>query len=103
MTTERMTMRSGLAVLLATAAMAAATGSASAHTPYVAPFTFSPDRDWVGVEGGFAKDAFFVPDFGIRGPGDWIVIGPDGVAKAVAPTALKSVTVLDAPLPGAGT
>jgi hypothetical protein len=103
MTARKMMTKSGLAALLGGAAIALAATPAAAHTPYVVPFTFSPERDYVGVEGGMAEEAFFIPDFGIRGSGDWIVIGPDGAAKPVTPTALKSVTVVDAPLPTEGT
>jgi len=96
-------VKGGVATLLSAAAIGFAVTAAEAHTPYVVPFTFSPERDYVGVQGGMAEEAFFIPDFAIRGSGDWQVVGPDGVAKAVAPTTLKSVTVLDAPLPAEGT
>lgn len=91
------------ALLLAAATSLAVTPAAAAHKPYVLPFNFSPDRDYVGVEGGMVEDAYFVPDFAIRGSGDWVVIGPDGVANAAKQTSLKSIEVLDAPLPVEGT
>lgn len=102
MAVRTMMIKSGLAALLAGTALIAA-APALAHTPYVVPFTFSPERDYVGVEGGMAEEGFFIPDFAIRGAGDWSVVGPDGVAKPVTPTTLKSVTVVDAPLPAEGT
>jgi len=96
-------MKSGLAALLTTTAVAFAVAPALAHTPYVVPTTFAPERDYVGVSGGMAEEGFFIPDFAIRGSGDWVVTGSDGVAKPATPTTLKSVTVLDAPLPAEGT
>ncbi len=96
-------IKGGAAALLAGTTLLFAAGSALAHTPYVVPFTFSPERDYVGLEGGMAEEGFFIPDFAIRGSGDWTVVGPDGVARPIAPTTLKSVTVVDAPLPTEGT
>lgn len=103
MTARGLIVKGGIATLLTTAAVLFAMAPAQAHTPYIVPTTFAPERDYVGVSGGMAEEAFFIPDFAIRGAGDWIVVGPDGVARAVAPTTLKSVTVLDAPLPAEGT
>lgn len=103
MAVNRTILKRGIAALLGSAAMALAVAPAQAHTPYVVPFTFAPERDYVGVEGGMAEEAFFIPDFAIRGSGDWVVIGPDGVPVKIAPTLLKSIAVVDAPLPTEGT
>lgn len=83
--------------------MTAAT-AAAAHTPYLAPTTFAPSRDYVTVEAALAETGFFIPDFPIRGAGDYLVIGPDGVsAKATSVTALKEFVAVEAALPAPGT
>lgn len=103
MSARNLFLKAGAAALLTAAAMAFGVGSAEAHTPYVVPYTFSPERDYVGVQGGMSEEAAFVPDFAIRGNGDWTVVGPDGVATKVPQTAFKSVVIVEAPLPAQGT
>lgn len=96
-------VKGAIAALLTAAAVGFAAAPARAHTPYVVPVTFAPERDWVGVQGGMSEEAAFVPDFAIRGAGDWVVTGPDGVQTKAAPTTLKSANMLDAALPSEGT
>ncbi len=96
-------VKSAIAALLTAAAAGFAAPPALAHTPYIVPVTFAPERDWVGVHGGMSEEAAFVPDFAIRGAGDWVVTGPDGVQTGATPTTLKSANLLDAALPTAGT
>ncbi|MDO9472605.1 MAG: DUF4198 domain-containing protein [Caulobacter sp.] len=103
MITRDLIVKSAIAALLTAAAVGFAAGPALAHTPYIVPVTFAPDRDWVGVQGGMSEEAAFVPDFAIRGAGDWVVTGPDGVQTRAAPTTLKSANMLDAALPTEGT
>lgn len=103
MNTRDLIVKGAIAALLTAAAVGFATAPALAHTPYVVPFTFAPERDWVGVQGGLSEEAAFVPDFAIRGGGDWFMTAPDGSRSAVTPSDFKSVNVLDAPLPVEGT
>jgi len=77
--------------------------AAAAHTPYLRPTNFAPERPLVTVEAALAE-TFFVPDFPIRAAGDYWVTGPAGVAaKAEAVTALKELSVIEVPLPSEGT
>lgn len=93
--------RIGWAALMA--GMAAAQGAA-AHTPYLEPTSFAPDRDFVTVEAGMSETHAFVPDMPIRSQGDYLAVGPDGqAAKAGAPAMLKGLAAFDAPLPAEGT
>lgn len=77
--------------------------AAWAHTPYLRPTTFAPDRPFVTVEAGLAE-IFFVPDFPIRSAGDYLVIGPDGAQTRIDGVAtLKAFAAFDAALPADGT
>jgi hypothetical protein len=77
--------------------------SAQAHTPYLKPTTFAPDRAFVTVEAALSE-TFFVPDFPIRSAGDYWVTGPTGVpAKAEGVTNLKEFTAIEVSLPTEGT
>jgi hypothetical protein len=78
--------------------------TAAAHTPYLAPTTFGPERDYVTVQAAMTEGNYFVPDFAIRGAGDYLVIGPSGTTTPVAPAAtLKEMALIEAPLPEQGT
>lgn len=103
MTARQLIFKGGIAVLLTTAAIVCAAAPAAAHTPYVVPTTFAPERETVAVSGGMSEENAFIPDFAIRGEGDWIITGPDGVPAKVKPVHLKAINVLDAPVPTAGT
>lgn len=85
--------------------LAPAGGAAAGHMAYLAPLTFAPKRDVVTIEAGMSEEAhMFVPDFPIRGAGDFTVTGADGqVAKVTAVTTLREMAVLEAPLPAEGT
>jgi hypothetical protein len=77
--------------------------AAWAHTPYLRPTTFAPDRPFVTVEAALAE-IFFVPDFPIRSAGDYWVIGPDGARTRVdSVSTLKAFAAFDAALPADGT
>lgn len=103
MITKDLFVKAGVAALLTAAAVAFAAQPAAAHTPYVVPITFSPERDYVAVQGGLSKEAAFVPDFAIRGGGEWIIVAPDGASTKATPVHLKSLNVLEVPLPAKGT
>lgn len=68
--TRDLIVKSAIAALLTAAAVGFAAAPALAHTPYLVPTTFAPEREWVGVQGGMSEEAAFVPDFAIRGSGD---------------------------------
>ena len=88
------------AVLLAPAL---AGGPAAAHAPFLRPLNFSPSRDYVTVLGGMHEETVFVSDFALR-PGDFFVIGPDGVrTKLEGQATLKGISAVDVPLPASGT
>ncbi|CAN7610643.1 DUF4198 domain-containing protein [Phenylobacterium sp. LjRoot225] len=77
--------------------------AAAAHTPYLKPTNFAPDRAFVTVEAAVGE-TFFVPDFPIRGAVDYWVTGPTGVpAKAEAVTSLKEFAAIEVSLPTEGT
>lgn len=79
-------------------------GSALAHTPYLKPTTFAPDRGFVTVEAALAETGFFIPDFPIRQAGDYWVTGDSGEpVKAPAVTMLKEFAAVDVELPANGT
>lgn len=81
-----------------------AAGAAFAHTPYLAPSTFAPDRDYVTVQAALTEGNFFVPDFPIRGEGDYLAIGPSGETVTLKPAAvLKEAAYIEAPLAKEGT
>lgn len=77
---------------------------ALAHTPYLRPYTFAPNRDTVTIEAGVSEGGFFIPDFPIRGEGAFTAISPSGerVTLPVA-GATKSVALLELPLTAEGT
>jgi hypothetical protein len=85
--------------------LASGAAAHAGHMPYLAPLTFAPHRDMVTVQAAMSEEAhMFVPDFPIRGAGDFTVIGPDGVATKIASvTMLKEMAILEAPLPSEGT
>ena len=103
MTARQLILKGGIAVLLTTAAVVCAVTPASAHTPYIVPTTFAPERDVVAVQGGMSEENAFIPDFGLRGDGDWSVTGPDGVTTPAKPANFKAITILEASVPTAGT
>jgi hypothetical protein len=96
-------MRSAKLLVASAAGALLMAQAAAAHTPYLRPLNFAPDRPLVTIEAGVAE-TFFVPDFPIRGAGDYWVTGPDGATdKAQAVTPLKQITAVEVALPGEGT
>ena len=90
-------------MLAATAALALA-GPALGHSPYLAPVTFAPDREYVTVQGAMSESNFFVPDFPIRAAGDYWATGPSGEAVSIGPGVnLKEMSVIEVALPQEGT
>lgn len=79
-------------------------GASQAHTPYLAPTTFAPDRPFVTVQAALSETNFFVPDFPIRGQGDYWATGPSGApVKADGVTMLKEYAAVEFSLPADGT
>lgn len=104
MMTRGLILKGGIAVLLTGAAVfCAVVPAAAAHTPYIVPTTFAPERETVAITAGMSEENAFIPDFAIRGEGDWTITGPDGVSAKVKPVNLKAINVLDAPVPTPGT
>lgn len=88
---------------LALAATLALGDPAAAHTPFLAPASFAPQRDWVTVTGGMHEETALVADFALR-PGDLFETAPDGrTQKLDGVVQLKGLTAADAPLPTPGT
>jgi hypothetical protein len=89
----------------ALAVVLAATQASAGHMPYLEPKTFGPRRDVVTVEAAMAEEAtLFVPDFTIRGSGDYSVIDPSGATKKIeGVTTLKELAIFEAPTPIDGT
>jgi hypothetical protein len=83
----------------------AATQASAGHMPYLEPKTFGPRRDVVTVEAAMAEEAtLFVPDFTIRGSGDYVVTDPSGATKKIeGVTTLKELAIFEAPTPADGT
>ena len=76
---------------------------ALAHSPFLAPLNFAPQRDWVTVIGGMHEETPLVADFALR-PGDLFETRPDGTTvKLDGVVQLKGLTSADAPLPTPGT
>jgi hypothetical protein len=93
-----------LAGIWALAAGLATAQAGQAHTPYLKPVTFGPERDYVTVEASMTEGDYFTADMPIRAPGDYLVVGPDGAVARPAPAAsLKDMVVIEAPLPQPGT
>ena len=85
------------------ALMLAAAAPVLAHTPFLAPASFAPQRDWVTVTGGMHEETALVADFALR-PGELYETSPDGRTQALAGVVqLKGLTAADAPLPVVGT
>lgn len=92
----------GFAVLAG--AMLVASAAVAAHMPYLKPTTFTPRRDFVTFDSAMSADMFFLPDFPIRGEGDYWVTAPSGeTAKATSATVHKEFAVGEAALPTPGT
>ena len=89
----------------ALAVVLAATQASAGHMPYLEPKTFGPRRDVVTVEAAMAEEAtLFVPDFTIRGSGDYAVTDPSGATKKIeGVTTLKELAIFEAPTPVEGT
>lgn len=83
----------------------AATQAVAGHMPYLEPKTFAPRRDVVTIEAAMAEEAtLFVPDFTIRGTGDYQVTDPTGTTRKIeGVTTLKEVAIFEAPTPAEGT
>lgn len=92
----------GFAVLMGAFAVAGA--AVAAHMPYVKPTTFTPRRDFVTLESAMSADMFFLPDFPLRGEGDYWATGPSGqTVKATSATVHKEFAVAEVALPTPGT
>jgi uncharacterized GH25 family protein len=89
-------------ILTAIGSSMALSTAALAHTPYVAPVNFAPDRDHVTLEAALAETNYFVPDFPIRGA-EFTVIGPAGETAKAKSTELRELAVVEAALPQQGT
>jgi hypothetical protein len=89
----------------ALAVVLAATQASAGHMPYLEPKTFGPRRDVVTVEAAMAEEAtLFVPDFTIRGSGDYAVTDPSGATRKIeGVTTLKELAIFEAPTPTEGT
>lgn len=97
-------MRRITTFLTTAAAAVVLAGAASAHSPYIAPTTFAPDREFVSVSTAMTEGNFFVPDFPIRGAGDYVAVSPAGeVVDLGAGVTFKELSVVDVPLPQEGT
>ena len=83
----------------------AATQASAGHMPYLEPKTFGPRRDVVTVEAAMAEEAtLFLPDFTIRGSGDYAVTDPSGATKKIeGVTTLKELAIFEASTPTEGT
>lgn len=76
---------------------------ALAHTPYLLPNTFNPERPRVTVQGALTEDDYFNPDIALNVPSFQVTL-PSGEQTQVAPAAtLKDVTLIEAPLDAPGT
>ena len=84
--------------------IALASGAAAlAHTPYLLPNTFNPERQRVTVQGALTEDDYFNPDIALNVPSFQVTL-PSGEQTQVAPAAtLKDVTLIEAPLERTGT
>lgn len=84
--------------------LALASGAAAlAHTPYLLPNTFNPERQRVTIQGALTEDDYFNPDIALNVASFQITL-PSGQQTQVAPAAtLKDVTLIEAPLDAAGT
>lgn len=89
----------------ALAVVLAAAQASAGHMPYLEPKTFGPRRDVVTVEAAMAEEAtLFVPDFTIRGSGDYVVTDPTGASRKIdGVTTLKELAIFEAPTPIEGT
>ena len=84
-------------------AAVAGAGAAAAHSPFLAPSTFAPGRDWVTVTGGMHEETPLVADFALRNA-EVFETAPDGAtARLNGLVELKGLTAVDAPLPTPGT
>lgn len=93
------------AVLAASAvtAMAVPAGAALAHTPYLLPNTFNPERSRVTLQAALTEDDYFNPDVALNVPG-YVVTNPSGKQAELKPNAvLKDVALVEANLDEAGT
>ena len=88
----------GLALLTLAAAPAA-----RAHTPYLLPNTFNPERPRVTLQAALTEDDYFNPDIALNVPA-YVVTSPSGKPSEIKPNAvLKDVAVVEASLDEAGT
>jgi hypothetical protein len=87
----------GLAVLTLAAP------AARAHTPYLLPNTFNPERPRVTLQAALTEDDYFNPDIALNVPA-YAVTRPSGQQGEVKPSAmLKDVAVVEAELDESGT
>lgn len=94
----------GSRLFLAAAMAAIAAPALAAHVPYIVPLTFAPSKDVVTLHGGLSEANVFVPDFPIRGAGDYTATGPSGEAVKIGPgVSFKEQNLVEAPLPTEGT
>jgi hypothetical protein len=72
-----------------------------AHTPYILPYHFDTNKDIATIQASATED-FFVPDHAISG--EFSVTSPEGINTPITDvTALKEVTLAQAPLTENGT
>src|ERR1700761_5523827 len=60
--------------------------SALAHTPYLLPNTFNPERPRVTIQGALTEDDYFNPDIGLNIPSYEVTL-PSGEKITVKPAA----------------
>ncbi len=77
-------------------------GAAQAHSPYLLPTVFdASDRKLVTVQGSFTE-SFFTPEVVMKSDA-WAVIGPDGARKALTPTNLRELALVEVAVEQPGT
>ena len=77
-------------------------GATQAHSPYLLPTVFdASDRKLVTVQGSFTE-SFFTPEVVMKSDA-WAVIGPDGARKALTPTNLRELALVEVAVEQPGT
>ena len=77
-------------------------GAAQAHSPYLLPTVFdASDRKLVTVQGSFTE-SFFTPEVVMKSDA-WAVVGPDGARKALTPTNLRELALVEVATEAPGT
>jgi uncharacterized GH25 family protein len=98
---RRSLLSAALSAGVTLAAMALA-GAAQAHSPYLLPTVFdASDRKLVTVQGSFTE-SFFTPEVVMKSDA-WAVVGPDGARKALTPTNLRELALVEVATEAPGT